>query len=72
MAEVHVEPMPARVRQIPCRWRPMHPPVFQNGEPTRGDILLALELIDALDEESREWYGGDALVQRLKAHLDER
>jgi hypothetical protein len=50
----------------------MHPPIFQNGEPTRDDVLLALELVDALDEESREWYGGEALVQRLKAHLDER
>jgi hypothetical protein len=50
----------------------MHPPIFQNGEPTRDDVLLALELVDALDEESREWYGGEVLVQRLKAHLDGR
>ena len=72
MAEVHIAPMPASVRQIHCRWRPLHPPIFQNGEPTRDDILLALELVDALDEESREWYGGEALRDRLKARLDER
>ena len=71
MAEVHVEPMPARVRQIPCRWRPMHPPIFQNGEPTREDVLLALELVNALDAESFAWYGGEAAMRRLKAYLDE-
>jgi hypothetical protein len=71
MADVHVAPMPARVRQIPCRWRPTHPPIFQNSDPTREDVLLALELVGALDAESFTWYGGEAATRRLKAYLDE-
>lgn len=52
---VNVTPMSTALRAIPKRWRPNHPPIF-DGPPTRDDIVLAVELIEALDDESRAWY----------------
>lgn len=53
---VHVIPLPAWARGT--RYRPRHPPVFGFHEPDEEDIALALELIQALDDESRDWYAG--------------
>jgi len=54
---VNVVPLPRWARELPARWRVCHPPVF-DGDPTPEEIALALALIDALDPESRHWYGG--------------
>lgn len=36
----------------------MTPPIFTDGPATEEDVELARELFEALDEESKEWYGG--------------
>jgi hypothetical protein len=65
---VRIEPLPAWARAT--KVRPMHPPVFEGEDPTPDDIALAIDLIEALDADSRAWYG-EALVQRLRARLDD-
>ncbi len=50
---VNIEPLAEWARQVSRRWRPMHPPVFPDGPPTRADVELALELIGELDGEPR-------------------
>lgn len=55
MTEVNVHPMPESYRPFK-RFRPMPPPVFPDGAPSAADVRLALELIEALDAESRAWY----------------
>lgn len=62
MAEVHVNPMPEKIRSIPDRLRSGCPPIFTGGDPTRADRELALELWRALDVQNRRWYtnGGKA------------
>jgi len=62
MNQVHIEPMPAAIRAIPAKWRPIPTPPFPDGPPTDADIALALELFALLDPESREWYGGDRFL----------
>lgn len=54
---VSITPLPAWARKLDPRLRPMHPPIFPDGEPEQADLELALELIEALDEESRAHYG---------------
>ena len=65
---VHVESLSASYRAISPRLRPKHPPLFDTDwPPTRADAQLALALIEALDDESREWYAASAA--RLRAFL---
>jgi hypothetical protein len=67
MAEVKIIPASASLRKIPMRLWPLHPPIFQGGEPTEDDRQLARELFLALDEESQAWYrrGGSRLFDGL-------
>jgi hypothetical protein len=71
MARVHVRQLSIAERSIPQKWRPHHPPIFElgTGPPTRTDYELAIALIDALDDESRTWYGGTAALERMREHL---
>lgn len=64
---VVVAPMPAEIRAIRKLWRPCAGPIFPDGEPTHDEIELAIDLLDALDAESFAWYGGAAMVERLRA-----
>lgn len=63
---VNVIPLPDSYRPFK-RFRPQPPPVFPGGDATAADVTLALELIEALDPESRAWYGSreDSLRRRL-------
>lgn len=63
MADVHIAPLPQLYRQIPAKFRPSHPPIF-DADPTPEDIALARELFALLDEESRDWYGGTSFLAR--------
>ena len=54
---VCIMPMPEKYRQIKPLYRPHHPPIFPNGEPTERDKQLARELWKLLDDESKSWYG---------------
>ena len=56
MATINIIPMPLYCRKIKPLYRPMPPPVFQDGPPTEEDKELARELFKALDEESQAWY----------------
>lgn len=60
---VTIVPLPTWARKT--KFRPMPPPIFA-GNPTPEDVELALALLAELDEESQAWYGGPALVERLK------
>lgn len=57
MATVNIQPLSDWARKITPWLRPMPPPIFTDGEPTRADRELALELWRALDRESQAWYG---------------
>lgn len=57
MAIVTLRPMPHAYREIPNKFRPQHPTIF-DGDPTPADIALARELFEALDPDSQEWYRG--------------
>lgn len=68
MTTVCVMPMPERYRKIPRKYRPQHPPIFQDcGEdgPSESDRALARELYALLDAESKGWYGSCPV---FKAH----
>ncbi len=68
MAEVSVQPLPTFYRQNNIRpelWR--GPPPLFDGGPTHDDMVLALALIEALDDDSRSWYG--AAEARLREFL---
>lgn len=65
---VVIKPLPAAWVGKP-RFRPLHPPVFPDGDPTPDDLELALELFEALDAESQSWYGGERFAQRLRDRL---
>lgn len=67
MIVVHIQPLPAWARGT--IFRPGPRPIFQGGEPTRGDVALALALFNALDPESQEWYGGQAFVRSMQERL---
>jgi len=57
MAEVSVQPLPTFYRQNNIRPELWHgPPPLFDGEPTQDDMLLALALIEALDDDSQHWY----------------
>ena len=71
MSDVNVVPMPEWARKLSPRLRPMHPPIFAEGEPTRADIEFAIELLKALDTDSLAWYGGNTTIERLRARLDD-
>ena len=66
MARIKIKPIPLGWRKIPKRLRPGLPPIF-DGVPTREDIALAIELIEALDPESAEWYARS--LAELRARL---
>lgn len=56
---VSIIPMPEKFRNIPEKFRPIHPPIFTDcgpGGPTDDDKALARELFKALDAESQDWY----------------
>ena len=63
---VSIKPLPSGFRSIAPRLWCQHPPIFPDGEPSRDDIALAIELIEALDDESRAWYA------RSLEHLRDR
>ena len=64
---VNVATMPAWMRGK--RFIPIHPPIFDTATPSHEDIALAVELLEALDDESRIWFGGAKAIERLKARL---
>ena len=66
MPTVNVIPLPDSYRPFK-RFLPMPPPIFPDGDPSADDVRLALELIEALDDQSRAWYGRreDSLRRRL-------
>ncbi|OPZ66676.1 MAG: hypothetical protein BWY84_00059 [Candidatus Aerophobetes bacterium ADurb.Bin490] len=71
MTKIVITPMPEKIRAIPKKWRPMHPPInfFQDcgpGEPTPEDYAIAAEMFELLDPESQEYWGGDNVLTRLK------
>ena len=62
---VEVVPLPSGYRILSRRLWPQHPPIFPGGEPTTADRELAIELIEALDPESRDWYA--SALARLRS-----
>ena len=56
MSEVKIIPMPPSYRSISPKYRPGHPPIFPDGDPTESDRQLARELFALLDPESQAWY----------------
>lgn len=73
--KIVITPMPEKYRDIPKIFRPMHPPIsfFQDcgpGEPTKEDCQIALEIFDALDPESRDWWGGESRRASLQKRID--
>ncbi len=54
MSTVDIQPMPEWARNT--RFRPHHPPIFTDGDPTPDDRILALELWRLLDPQSKRWY----------------
>lgn len=68
MTTVCIKPMPESYRKISKKYRPGHPPPFQDigpGGVTAADRELARELFLILDEESKEWYGGQRFLDAL-------
>lgn len=70
MTTIRILPMPEKIRQIPKKWRPGRPPdpIFTDcgpGEPTREDFKIALEMFEALDIESQEYWGGEDMRDYL-------
>jgi hypothetical protein len=68
MTTVSIKPLPHGFRSVPRRLWCGHPPMF-DGEPTRDDIALAIELLEALDPDSFDWYGGAETIARLRERL---
>lgn len=64
---VSITPLPAWARKLDPRLRPMHPPIFPDGEPDRAGLELALDLIEALDADSQRHY--ESAYQRIRAAL---
>ena len=56
MAIVTLTPMPRGYLKISHKFRPRHPPIFPDGDPSPDDIELARALFVELDPESQEWY----------------
>jgi hypothetical protein len=50
------------------KFRPFPPPIFPDWPPSRDEVELAVELLDALDPESRLWYG-EPLIERIRNRL---
>jgi hypothetical protein len=67
MTVVTIQPLADWMRKT--KYKPQHPPVFESEGPTQDDIALALELFEALDDASKDWYGGERFAQRLRARL---
>jgi hypothetical protein len=68
MAKVSIKPMPEKYRSISKKYRPRHPPIFQDcgpDGPSESDVALARELYQLLDEESKDWYGHDGIFKGL-------
>jgi hypothetical protein len=66
---VNIKPLPHGFRSVPRRLWCGHPPIFPDGEPTRDDVALAIELLEALDPDSFDWYGGEKTIARLRERL---
>lgn len=64
MANVNIAAMPPEIREIPERWRPLHPPIFDDA-PSAEDIELARALLVALDPASQAWYARCAMFRQL-------
>ena len=58
MATVNVMPLPQAYRKISAKYRPQHPPIFPDGDPTPADVELARALYRELDRDSQDWYRG--------------
>lgn len=54
---VTLQPMPRAYLKYSPKFRPGHPPIFPDGDPSQEDIDLARALFLELDPESQEWYG---------------
>lgn len=52
---VTIKPMPRAYLEIPEKFRPGHPPIF-DSDPSAEDVELALRLFEQLDRASRAWY----------------
>jgi len=73
MTIVCVKPMPEGYRKISKKYRPGHPPPFQDIGPeglTPEDYAIAAELFELLDPESQEWWGGAAFLKALKGRSE--
>ena len=64
MATVRIQPLPKVFRDIPELFRPGHPPIFLDGEPTPEDYALARALYAELDAESKRWYRGCGFLKQ--------
>lgn len=64
---VNIKPMADWTRKT--QFRPLHPPVFPDGEPTQAEVQLALALFAELDDESKTWYGGARFEASLRDRL---
>lgn len=60
MTTVNIQPLPAWARDT--RFKPMHPPIFSDGDPSPADRALAQELFEALDAESQRWYSSSGAL----------
>jgi len=77
MTTISIEPMPESIRKIPKKWRPQHPPLsfFSDcgpGEPTKKDYQIALEIFEALDSESQDYWGGESTKAYLRRGIEGR
>lgn len=64
---VNITLMPAWARQM--KYKPLHPPIFPDGDPTQDELELALALFAELDDESKTWYGGARFEASLRDRL---
>jgi len=69
MEKYSLGPMSEKIRQIPRKWRPGHPPV--NLGETLEELTLTLELFKILDAESQEYWGGDTMRKRLEQRIEQ-
>lgn len=69
MALVSVHPAPSSLAKGSRRFWQQHPPLFDltDGPITNADRELAIELIEAADDLTQEWYAPD--LARLRADL---
>ena len=72
--EISIYPLPEKIRQIPRKWRPGHPPIFAGKtleEVTLEEVTFAFELFKVLDAESQQYWGGDTMRKKLERCIEQ-